>query len=94
MCLTQVKHWMLNLNSLSHHHSPSAPFLFDNLKTLLSDVTVCSPGQHIKKLIVIMLGMHVSLSELEAQQACTASLMSLTGGGSTQVGGWYSFLCA
>ena len=42
--------------------------------------------------MVIMSAMHVSFAELKAQHACTASSMSLTGGGSTQVGGVSSFL--
>ena len=63
------------------------------MKGLLSNVTVCSPRLHrMKKPMVIMLAMHVSFAVLEAQHACTANLMSLTGSGLTQVGGGSSFL--
>ena len=42
--------------------------------------------------MLIMSAMHVSFSVLEAWHACTANSMTLTGSGSTQVGGGSSFL--
>ena len=61
---------------------------------LLSKVTMCSPRQHRKKKpMVIMSAMYISFAVLEAQHALTAKSISLTGSGSTQVGGgwWYFF---